>query len=474
MASYLIRVSGGNGFKHIGYFLRYAGLGWKNNRAPIHGLLTGKSDLSQTLSQFGLHIRISRIKDTFLTLRKVIDTPYLVASNPKICPDCIEELGYCKYQWSIYPSIACAKHNKNLVDVDHRTGSRLSWYRRELDYFDGSHKKIVSPFEFADPTVINISRYFDSLLAGEKKCSFSPLILHGLELRESLSLIHFVAHFQSRMFGISFNPSGMENSELGQHYKKVWDMLTGWPDSFYLFLSQYIDHPMSNKGVGGLNKHFRDLYEQLHRQRENNGIARIKKDFDHFIDSQWPGLIDPGRMKRIQLSSSSRNIISKKEAAKILGCRLARFDKLIYQSKLKVVLFKGKAHYFRDQVEQYSELIKSNWTMIEACEALQLSRYQLKQLLDGGIIGTLQVPSDLNRDWVIDKDQCKVFITKLLSGARNTSPSKDGLSLAGIHRNGFSIVQLVLAMQSGQVEYSTLPNPEYPLSFKQFTNFSVC
>ena len=41
LVSYLIRISEKNGFKHIGHLLRHAGLAWKNNRVPVHQILTG-------------------------------------------------------------------------------------------------------------------------------------------------------------------------------------------------------------------------------------------------------------------------------------------------------------------------------------------------------------------------------------------------------------------------------------------------
>jgi hypothetical protein len=78
-----------------------------------------------------------------------------------------------------------------------------------------------------------------------------PEILQGLELRESLSLIHFIAHYRSRLLGGSFQPLSMTNGELVQHYQYVWAMLENWPDAYYKFLNQYLEHPMSNKGVGG-------------------------------------------------------------------------------------------------------------------------------------------------------------------------------------------------------------------------------
>ena len=270
-----------------------------------------------------------------------------------------------------------------------------------------------------------------------------------------------------------FTPSRIQNNELGEVYEQVWEVLRNWPDSFYELLSQYVDQPMSNKGLGGINKHFRDLYERLHRQKENQGVARIKAEFDRYIERYWPGVLESNRFKRIQLDPTSRNIITKKYAASILGSRGERIDKFVLQGRLSLIIFKGKGHYKRDQVEALANEISSNWTMAEACEALKLTRYQLKQLLDENLISALQKPNSLNRDWVIDKAQCLELIDRLVKKARRTEHSSAVVSKAGIQRKGYSIVQLVLAMLHGEVEFSIDSSINHVFSFKRFTEFRV-
>jgi hypothetical protein len=473
VVSYLIRVSEQNGFKHIGHLLHYAGLNWKNNRAPIHQILTGEFDLTSLLLALGLLELHSKIANTYPSFKRVIDTPHLLVKYPKVCPDCIEELEYCKYEWSFLPMLACVKHNKMLVDAHPGTGNRLSWYRQHLNRFDGDSGAVKAVNVTAQPAAIQLSQYVARLLSGRRNNASIPAVLHGLEFRESLSLIHFIAHYQVRLLGGALNLVAMENNQLGQCYQNVWSVLNDWPDSFYALLSQYIDQPMSTKGVGGLNKHYRDLYERLHRQQENQGIARIKAEFDRYIEVYWPGVLELERITRIQLASPTRNIISKKETAIILGSRLERVDKLVQQEKLMPVIFKGKAHYLRDQVEAFAAEMASNWTMAEACEALQLTRYQLKQLLDAGLLRALQRPDSLNRDWVIDKEQCQALVESLRKKARRTRLLSETASMAGIQRQGYSIVQLVLAMQAGKLGYRALTDESYPHSFRQFVAFHI-
>lgn len=471
LVSYLIRISEQNGFKHIGHLLHHAGLAWKNNRVPVHEILTGEFDLNVYFLQLGLTSCSSQIEPIFHSFQHVIDTPYLLVKYPKVCPDCIEGFGFCRFEWSLLPYLACARHGKLLIDVHYSTGKRLNWYRRYLNKFDDDTDVINSLSNVAPSEAIKLSQYIEALLQGGNGIS-CPEILQGLELRESLSVIHFIAHYRSRLLGGSFQPLSITNGELAQHYQYVWAMLENWPDAYYKFLNQYLERPMSNKGVGGLHKHFRDLYESLHRQAGNRGIARIKVEFDHYIESYWPSVLEPERITRIQLTTLERNIVSKKEAAKILNCHPDRVDKLVQQQKLTPSVFEGKKHYSREQVEDLAIQISSNWTMDEACEELQLTRYQLKQLLDAGILRTLQCPSSLNRDWIIDKIQCQDLIESLCQKARKSSPPSRILSMASMQRRGYSIVRLVLSMQAGYIEFGQCPDIDHPLSYKQFTDFT--
>jgi hypothetical protein len=473
LVSYLIRVSEKNGFKHIGHLLNYSGLSWKNKRAPIHQILTGELAVASYLSTLDLSESHSHVEQIYRSFQQIIDTPNLLVKYPKVCPSCIKESGYCKYQWSFLPLLACTKHEEMLVDVHPSLGTRLSWYRQCLSKFDCDSGDIRSEVSNVQPAIMQFSLYVESLILGSKASARIPIALHGLEFRESLSLIHFIAHFQARLLGDKFNPVSMLNSELGQYYQNVWKALLDWPDSFYALLSQYIDRPMSGRGVGGINKHYRDLYERLHRQQENRGIARIKVEFDRYVEMYWPGFLEPSRITRINFTEATRNIISKKEAARIIGSRPERIDKLVCMGKLSSLLFKGKAHYLRNELESYSKIIANNWSMAYACVELQITRYQLKQLLDANIINVLQRPDQLNRDWIIDKGQCKELVDSLIDQASKNDGVISPLSMAGIQKRGFSIVQLVLGMQKGKLGFSFEVNQRYPYSIKQFVAFTI-
>ncbi|MDO8909526.1 MAG: TniQ family protein [Pseudohongiella sp.] len=472
VVSYLIRVADANGFRNLGYMLNYAGLQWKNNRAPVFNILSGQFDINPLLGELKLPSVNSKTEPVYRAFIRAIDTPYLFVKFPKVCPDCINEVGYCRYEWSFLLCIVCTKHKRMLVDIQAGAGKRLSWYRKSLDkYDDGS--ALYSPRYPCIPSTIQLSLYLERLLMGRTAGLSMPTILSDLDMRESLSLIHLLAHYQARIVGGSFAPASMTNADLGQHYNTVWNSLASWPNSFYELLGQYTDRPMSGRGIAGLNKHFRDLYDRLCRQQGNRGIARIKAEFDRYVDVYWPGVLDTDRISRIHIANPLRSVISKKAAAKILGCRPERIDRLIVQGELSPVVFKGGSHLRREQVEALANLIRTNWSVDRACAALQLTRYKVKLLLDAGLLVSIQRPSSLNRDWIIDREKCEGVFKKIRVKALAGQSMSDAVSLVGLQSRGYSIVEVVSGMLSGSLDYWFQADAEHPLSFKQFVAFRV-
>ena len=451
LLSYLIRISESNGFGHIGKLLKHAELNWKNNRAPVHQILTGEFDIAPILSKLQIPKASSKLAPIYSSFQRVIDTSYLITKYPKVCPECLKELGFCSYQWALLPVVACTKHRKILLDINPSDGKRLSWYRHYIDRFDEDSFIRSSEFK-ASLSAIQQSLYIEALISGQRPTGSIPSVLIGLELKDALSLMHFIAHFQVRLMGEAFSPVGLINCELAYIYENVWEALQNWPDSFYSLLSQYVDKPMSTRGQAGLNKHFRDLSERLHRQRENKGIARIKTEFDRYIEFYWPGVLNSERVTRIQLKSSTRNIISKKEAAKILGSRPERIDKLVQQDRISVVIFKGKAYYLRDQIEALEYKISSNWSLDQTCKALGLGRYQVKKLLEAGIVSFLQSTKD-NRDWIIDKENCLNLMNKLKENSCSEFYSKKTISIKSLRCKNYSIDRIFLDMLNGRLLY---------------------
>src|SRR5690606_37354698 len=207
--------------------------------------------------------------------------------------------------WSHIAYTACIKHKLLLVDTSPKTGKRLSWYRHSLNEFgENDPFPPVNSIPKASPATLAFTRAMTHLIEGRNPPKSIPAALRGLNFAEALSLIHFIAHYQYRLFHKTmFTPASLDNLTVSHHYTQAWEALKRWPHGFHLLLSQYIDNPMSERGQSGINKHFRDIHEKLYRQRENKGIASLRAAFDQFIEINWPNAIQTHRLTRISLTS---------------------------------------------------------------------------------------------------------------------------------------------------------------------------
>lgn len=473
MVSYLIRVSEQNGFHHIGHLLQHAGLPWKNLRIPAHQIITGEYDIAPYFSQLGLDYIYPRTADTFKSSQVPHFTTKIFVKTPKICPECLEETGYSSDLWSHITYTACIKHKLLLVDTNPKTGKRLSWYRHALNEFGESDPfPPVKSMPKASPATLAFTRAMTHLIEGRNPPKSIPAVLRGLNFAEALSLIHFIAHYQYRLFHKTlFTLASLDNLTVSHHYTQAWHALKRWPHGFHLLLSQYIDSPMSERGQSGINKHFRDIHEKLYRQRENKGIARLRTAFDQFIEINWPNAIQTHRLTRISLSSDERPLITQKDAQRLLDCREPRIHSLIAQGKITLHKFKGKAYFNREEIESLARLYQDNWSMEQAVIETELSRYQLKQLLDAGLVKALQRADSQNRDWLICKKSWQRMIRNLKKSAHQNKNSP-GKSLSGLQKQGYMITDVFNMLASSELSYTVKISESKPLSFKQLENFN--
>jgi hypothetical protein len=57
---------------------------------------------------------------------------FLNRSHPRVCPDCVYELGYCRAAWDFTLTVACVRHQRLLVDGCPACTLPLKWTRPDL------------------------------------------------------------------------------------------------------------------------------------------------------------------------------------------------------------------------------------------------------------------------------------------------------------------------------------------------------
>lgn len=64
---------------------------------------------------------------------------FLNRSHPRVCPDCVQELDYCRAAWDFALTVACARHQRLLIDRCPACMSPLKWTRPDLCLCDCGH-----------------------------------------------------------------------------------------------------------------------------------------------------------------------------------------------------------------------------------------------------------------------------------------------------------------------------------------------
>lgn len=57
---------------------------------------------------------------------------FLNRLHPRVCPDCVHELGYCRAAWDFTLTVACVRHQRLLLDRCPACTSPLKWTRPDL------------------------------------------------------------------------------------------------------------------------------------------------------------------------------------------------------------------------------------------------------------------------------------------------------------------------------------------------------
>lgn len=134
-----------------GYAMRMAlangmvGLPWvKHALCKTHSAVLDASDAPFLAQWFGASVQLlefalerltkGRREQGFRYAGQTLGRQYfLTRSFPRVCPDCLRELGHCRIAWDMALTVACARHRRVLLDRCPSCLRVLSWNRPGLD-----------------------------------------------------------------------------------------------------------------------------------------------------------------------------------------------------------------------------------------------------------------------------------------------------------------------------------------------------
>lgn len=133
---YAMRMAIGNGM---------VGLPWvKHALGKTHSAVLNAGDAPFLAQWFGASVQLlefalerltrGRRKQGFSYAGQTLGRQYFVTrSFPRVCPDCLGELGHCRIAWDMALTVACARHRRVLLDRCPSCLRALSWNRPGLD-----------------------------------------------------------------------------------------------------------------------------------------------------------------------------------------------------------------------------------------------------------------------------------------------------------------------------------------------------
>ena len=72
-------------------------------------------------------------RDAAMQVSRWGEVIFFARSFPRICPDCINEFGYCRQAWDLALCVACVRHQRVLIDACSICARALSWNRPTMN-----------------------------------------------------------------------------------------------------------------------------------------------------------------------------------------------------------------------------------------------------------------------------------------------------------------------------------------------------
>ncbi len=139
--SFVIRCCEQNGYQKLGYFL--SGFGFKGDlRTQLSAWFIQPERWNSFVNRLALpefknygYKKAKNYSRSLINIKGYTLQPQsLRLKQSAICPECVEENGYLKWEWDLKLVTSCIKHKRQLVDSCNRCRKALSWYRPKLNY----------------------------------------------------------------------------------------------------------------------------------------------------------------------------------------------------------------------------------------------------------------------------------------------------------------------------------------------------
>lgn len=472
LRGYILRLSQANGYHTNQYILEMAGLWTGRNYDTASNYVFGNASLAKlsritnvpTKKLDKLRYGLNKQKQSCIHNHKIANE-HLRLDYPRICPLCLDTNNLALAIWDIPAITVCPEHHIPLYDHCPECNTRLRWNRPgvhlchycECDFRDYTNDKVLLE-EY------RLSRLIYQLCMNEPVSTRKipePLHNHSLasvlELISSMSILDYqlTDDFQKDKKYLSLKTA--PNDLLHIHYRRAMKRLDNWPDNFHEFLAENRQARRKRGNTDGISK---EIGAPFYLLKANRHKAIYKPFWGAYCDYREKSTQQT--IREVRQARTEADFIPIRTAVRELQIHPEQLLK--YCKRLKIRLRNGPGSQRlidRERLSKLRALFDSLLTINQAAEQLGITVYQLRKMINKGLIIPFRGPTiDKSRDWYFQSQtvrdlQNSIRNQSLASGYRKTHTLNLKQALEQVSYFKLGLPELVSAILAGKIQPAT-------------------
>lgn len=305
------------------------------------------------------------------------------------CPACLVEATHLQGSWCLKLCCACARHSIMLCDECPHCGQRQSLERRVLDKCNCGASLASSIAQRVTPSLISLSAMlWESTMTDKTFPKFSKIDPGAFQrLIYSLGPLGDSSHVIR-----SGKIAGLNQLEMAAKLMtSVAYTLDNWPVNFNSMLDEQLSGATTSMSIP---RTFGRIYRVLYSDLRDPCFQSLRDAFEKYLYKNWWGLVCKRNRSISESTIAAHPRLTIKEAA-VQAITQPAIVKQFLQVELiagtEVILPSGRRArtICQDDIKRLSETANGCMTLCETAHRLKLPRSRVRELISAGVISPL-------------------------------------------------------------------------------------
>lgn len=255
-----------------------------------------------------------------------LNAAYVDTLKARICPICIETLGYVPAIWDLEQFIACPVHGVMLLQHCEACGDRIRYRRTALQICKCGADLTTARSLCAPRELIALCAILQAKVSGSNhpivaavECGFPTKELLACDLAVICKIIMVLAKAVLWLESPVRRPRS--DKDVSMRLPEVAQILSDWPLQFVRFCRSWHENLPAHRKYPYFQNHFRWLYTHLYKNlgRKKGQLLFMAREALVYAGQHWDG--SPVKVKDASLrpALANRRFGSYSDAAKLLG-----------------------------------------------------------------------------------------------------------------------------------------------------------